>query len=151
MKVIKVFIAILILAVVGAAIAGVVVDNLTSAEIEKQIKMIDVPSNTTIDASVSRTGKLSDPNGPLEFYGAVLLQSKTDYGSLKAYYSSNSPDGLSIQVVILEMAKNTFGDKFPEDLRFSHHDNSPKNYYIAYAFGTGQSPFPMMDYRTYFG
>ena len=59
MKVIKVFIAILILAVVGAAIAGVVVDNLTSAEIEKQIKMIDVPSNTTIDASVSRTGKLS--------------------------------------------------------------------------------------------
>ena len=140
MKVIKVFIAILILAVVGAAIAGVVVDNLTSAEIEKQIKMIDVPSNTTIDASVSRTGKLSDTNGPLEFYGA-----------LKAYYSSNSPDGLSIQVVSLEMAKNTFGDKFPEDLRFSHHDNSPKNYYIAYAFGTGQSPFPMMDYRTYFG
>ena len=151
MKAIKVFIAILILAIVGAAIAGVVVDNLTSAEIEKQIKMIDVPSNTTIDASVSRTGKLSDPNGPLEYYGAVLLQSKMDYGSLRAYYSSHSPEGLSVEVVSMEMAKNTFGENFPDDLRFSHHDDSPKNYYIAYAFGTGQSPFPMMDYRSYFG
>ena len=51
----------------------------------------------------------------------------------------------------MEISKNTFGENFPDDLRFSHHDDSPKNYYIAYAFGTGQSPSTMMDYRSYFG
>lgn len=151
MKFLKVFIAILLLGVVAAAISGVVVDNMTSSEIEGQIKAVELPANTSIDASISRTGKLSDPNGPLEFYGAVLLQSTNNYGSLKAHYSSNSPEGISIQVVSLAQAKQEFGDKFPEDLRFSHHDNAPENYYIAYAFGLGKTPFPMLDYRSYFG
>ncbi len=151
MKAIKIFFAILILAVVGAAIAGVVVDNMTSANIESQIKSIDLPSNTSIDASTSRTGKLRDPNGPLEFYGAVLLQSNNDYGSLKAYYRDHSPEGLNLQVVKLVDSRKEFGDNFPADLRFSHHDAAPDHYYIVYDFGLGESPFPMMDYRSYFG
>ena len=151
MKVLKIFIAIIILALIGAVIAGVVVDNITSSDIEGKIKAIPVPENTTVDSSVSRTGKLSDPNGPLEFYGAVLLQSNADYGSLKSYYANNSPEGLTVQVVSLENAKKELGENFPADLRFSHHDSAPDHYYIAYAFTTGTSPFPMLDYRSYVG
>lgn len=151
MKAIKVFFAILILAIVGAAVAGVLVDNKTSMDIENSIKKIPLPSNTTVDASVSRTGKLRDPNGTLEFYGAVLLQSNNDFGTLRGYYRDHSPDDLNLKVIKLADAKKQFGSKFPDDLRFSHHDTAPEHYYIVYDFGVGQDPFPMLDYRSYFG
>lgn len=149
MKAIKVFFAILIIAVLGAAVAGVIVDNQTSANIESAIKGIELPSNTTIDASVSRTGKLRDANGPLEFYGAVLLQSNNDFGTLKGYYRDHSPEGLNLKVIKLADSQKEFGENFPADLRFSHHDTAPDHYYIVYDFGLGESPFPMMDYRSY--
>ena len=75
MKVVKVFLVLVVLALLGALATGFIVDELTSADIESKLKAVDVPTSggSSISASISRTGKLSDPNGPLEFYGAILL------------------------------------------------------------------------------
>ncbi len=155
MKFVKVLVGILILAIVGALVAGIVVDNITSADIEGKLKAIETPTSGTktaaIVGSISRTGKLSDPNGPLEFYGAILLETDIDYGALVGYYRDKSDDDLDIKVVSQEQAKATFGDDFPEDLRFSHHDSAPKGFYIVYAFGRPRDPFTMLDYRSYIG
>ena len=151
MKVVKVFLVLVVLALLGALATGFIVDELTSADIESKLKAVEVPTTggSSISASISRTGKLSDPNGPLEYYGAILLQTKMDYPSVVSYYKTKSTDDLDIKVVSQEQAKATFGDDFPEDLRFSHHDVSPKGYYIVYAFGKGRDPFPMLDFRSY--
>lgn len=151
MKFVKILIGILIIAIAGALVAGVLVDNKTSSDIENKLKAIELPNATTIESSVSRTGRLSDPNGPMEFYGAILLQSNTDYGSLKAHYRDRAPEGLNCNVVSLAEAQSTFGSDFPAELRFSYHDKSPEHYYVVYAFGKGEEPFPMLDYRSYIG
>lgn len=155
MKFVKIFFGILVLAIVGALLSGILMDNFASSDIESQLKSIEPPANgtktSTIVDSVSRTGKLSDPNGPLEFYGAVLIESNVDYGSIKGYYNDKSTDELNIKVVSQKEAEDTFGSDFPKELRFSHHDSAPDGFYIVYAFGKGKDPFPLLDYRAYFG
>ena len=153
MKFVKVFVGIIILAIVGALVAGLLVDNFTSSDIEGKLKAIEPPASGTktssIVDSVSRTGKLSDPNGPLEFYGAILIESSVDYGSIVGYYKDKSTADLDIKVVSQKQAADTFGSDFPKELRFSHHDSSPDGFYIVYAFGEGNDPFPLLDFRAY--
>lgn len=150
MKAIKVLIALILLAVIGCAISGVVVDNFTSMNVETSLKSIPLPENTTVDASISRTGKLTSDYGPLEYYGAILLQSNQSLGGLRSYYSTKAPEDLDVKIVSLKNVKQSELKDLDPDLRFSHHDNSPDNYYILYSFAEGQDPFPKFDYRTYF-
>ena len=150
-KVVSTVIVLLILAVLGAAVAGVLVDNSTSQNIEKEISAIKLPDSTTIDASISRTGKLTVKNGALQFYGAVLLKSGEPIGLIQSHYKNEYKGDLELKVIPLAQARAEFGDDFDPELRFSHHEGAPDGYYIAYAFANGQDPFPMLDYRTYFG
>ncbi len=150
-KIISVILVFVILLITGAAITGVVMDNIASQNVESEIKSIELPLNTTVEGSVSRTGKLTSSSGALEFYGAVLLKSTYPLGQIKSYFSSNYSGDLDIKVIALSEAPTCFGAEFPPELRFSHHDSAPDGYYIVYAFVDGQDPFPMLDYRSYFG
>ncbi len=151
-KVITLIVVVLVLLVLGAGVSGVVVDNLTSQNIENELKSIDLPLNTTVESSVSRTGKLTSSSGPLQYYGAVLLNSTLPLGQINSYLTANYKGELNIKVINLSDAPNCadFGAGFEPELRFSYHDEAPNGYYIVYAFGEGQDPFPMLDYRTYF-
>ncbi len=151
-KVISVIIVFVILLVAGAAVTGIVVDNMTSQNIENELKSIELPLNTTIEDSVSRTGKLTGPSSSLEYYGAVLLKSTYPLASLNSHYKAAYKGDLDIKIISLRDAPDCmdFGADFAPELRFSHHDASPEGYYMVYAFGEGQDPFPMLDYRSYF-
>ncbi len=151
-KVISLIVVFVILLVAGAAVVGVVMDNVTSQNIESELKSIELPSNTTVEGSVSRTGKLTSTDGPLQFYGAVLLKSTYPLAQLNSHFATKYTGDLNIKVIDLKDAPNCvdFGAGFDPELRFSYHDEAPKGYYILYAFGEGQDPFPMIDYRSYF-
>lgn len=142
------FLVILILLAVGTFVTAIIVDNTTSSNIEAELKSIPLPKNTSIEASVSRTGKLTT-HGSLQFYGALFIRSTNSLGELRLYYENNYKGDLAVNVINFNDARSEFGEEFPEDLRFGYH-SSGKNYYIIYAFGNGQDPFPMLDYRTYF-
>lgn len=154
-KFLSVFFVVIILGILGAAVAGVLVDNSTSQNVEKEISSIKLPDGATIDASISRTGKLTVKNGALQFYGAILIKSPEPLGLIQSHYKTEYKGDLipadELKVISLSQAKATFGDDFDPELRFSHHDATPDGYYIVYAFVNGQDPFPMLDYRTYFG
>ncbi len=151
MKAIKVIIVILVFAVVGFAVASIFVDNFTSSSIESSLKGIAVPQNSSVDASVSKTGKLNQ-TAVLQYYGAILVKSSMPLGNIRSYYNANKPaDIAEINVINLADGKSVLGDTFPGDLRFSQHDAAPNGYYIVYSFGEGQMPFPMGDFRSYVG
>ncbi len=151
-KVISLIVAFVILLVAGAAVAGVIMDNTASQNIESELKSIELPTNTTIEASVSRTGRLTSSSGSLEYYGAVLIKSTYPYAQLQSHFKTAYTGDLDIRLIELKNARDCvdFGAEFDPELRFSYHDESPNGYYILYAFGEGQDPFPMLDYRTYF-
>lgn len=154
-KFLSLFFVLIILGVLGIAIAGVLVDNSTSQKVEKEISAIKLPDGATIDATTSGTGKLTVKNGALQFYGAVLIKSSEPLGLIKSHYQKEYKGDLipkeDLMVIPLSQAKGVLGPDFPEDLRFSYHDSAAEGYYMIYAFVNGQDPFPMFDYRTYFG
>lgn len=145
----SVLIVLIILAVLGAAVAGLVVDNMTAQNIENELSSVELPMNTTIVATASRAGKLTSKNGPLEFYGGVLLQSSLPLAQINSHYNAAYKGDLDIKVISLDQAPGVFGNVFPSELRFGYHDSAPKGYYMVYAFAEGEDPFPMLDYRTY--
>ncbi len=142
------FLVLVVLAAVGTLVAAIIVDNTTSSNIEEELKSIPLPKSTSIQASISRTGKLTG-TGSLQYYGALFLKSNLSLGELQLYYDQNYKGDLAIKVISFDSAPNEFGENFDKDLRFGYH-SSGKNYYILYAFAAGQEPFPMLDYRTYF-
>ena len=151
MKAIKVIFALILIAVIGAGIVGFFVDNATSKDLTDNLSAIPLPVNTTIEATTHKTGRLN--TSALQFYGAVLLRSTQPYAKLKSYYKAKAPADLDYRILRLKDAKTDpeFKDLDPE-LRFSYHDEMPENYYILYSMTTtGKQPFPMMDYRSYFG
>lgn len=150
MKAIKVIIVLLIFAVVGAAVAAIIVDDMTSSNIESALNSIAAPQNTTVDGSVHQTGKLTSDDTVLRYYGAILIKSTTPLGQLRGYYAANKPAEIAdINVIALSESKNVLGENFPKELRFSHHDDAAKDYYIVYSFAEGQMPWPMLDFRSY--
>ncbi len=149
-KFLSILFVFVILAILGAAITGVVVDNITSKNVENELSSIELPDNTTIDSTISRTGKLTVKDGALQFYGAVLLKSSSPYALLQSHYTTEYKGDLEIKLIPLSTAKAEFGEDFDSALRFGHHDGQPEEYYLLYAFTEGQMPFPMLDYRSYF-
>lgn len=149
MKVIKIFFVLIIFAIVGGLVAGYVVDELISKNIESALNDITVPANTTVDSSISKTGKITNQDGGLQFYGAILLQSNEKLGTLRSYYKSHAPQGIDLEVINLADSKKIFGENMPSELRFGYHDKAPENYYIVYAWGEAQLPYTMLDFRSY--
>lgn len=150
MKAIKVFCVILVFAIVGVAVAAIIVDDMTSANIESALNSIAAPQNSSIDGSVHKSGKLTPDDTVMRFYGAILVKSSLPLGQLRSYYSGNKPAELTdINVINLSDSKSVLGENFPSDLRFGHHDDAAKGYYIVYSFAEGQMPFPMCDFRSY--
>lgn len=140
-----------IFAILGLAVSGFVVDEMTSKNVENALNTIAPPANSSVESSVSKTGKIHN-TGAIEYYGAILVQSTQPLGNLRSYYNSNKPAELSnIYVCALAdyKADPNIGETFPKDLRFGYHDDAPENYYIVYSWGEGQMPFPMFDYRSY--
>lgn len=144
------FFVILILAVVVGAIVGLVGDNMNAQGIENELKSINFPTGTTVVSSTSSVGRLTVPNGPLQFYGGVLLQSNESAGELLSLIQAKYNGDLDYKLIPLANAPAEFGTDFPSELRFGYHDSAPKGYYLLYAFGEGQDPLPYLDYRFYF-
>ena len=152
-KAFTVIVVLLIFAIVGVAVAGIVVDEMTSKDLQAKLNSIAAPANSSVADSISKTGKIHH-TGALEYYGAILVQSQQNLGQLRSYYNANKPAELN-NIYVCALADYSsdpnLGDSFPPELRFSHHDAAPQNYYIVYTWGEGQMPFPMFDYRSYVG
>ncbi len=144
------FFVIVIVGIFGCAITGLVADNIKAQNIEKELADVELPTGTTMVTSISRVGRLTVPNGPIQFYGAVLLQSNESAGELLSSFQSKYKGDLDYKLIPLEEAPEEFGTDFPKDLRFNYHDSAPKGYYMVYAFADGDDPFLYMDYRYYF-
>ncbi len=142
------FLVVLVLLIVGTLVTAIIVDNTTSSNIEAELKSIPLPSGTSIQASASQTGKLTNV-GSLQYYGGLFLKSNLSLGELRLYYDEKYKGDLAIKVISFDDAETEFGKDFPKELRFGYHSKG-KGFYILYAFAPGQDPFPMLDYRTYF-
>ncbi len=149
MKFIRIFFVLIIFAVVGAIVSGFIVDNMIASNIEAALNDIPVPQGTTIEASISKAGKITTTDGGLQFYGAILLQSTQGLGALRSYYKSRQPEGIDLDVINLKDSKLMLGENMPDDLRFSYRESNPSNCYIVYAWGEPQLPFTMFDIRSY--
>lgn len=149
-KFFSILIVLIIFGAIGALVAGFVVDDLTSKNIESTLNSINPPANSTVVQSVSQTGRITTKVGALQYYGAILVQSSQPLGVVRAHYEvTNKPEDLDVKVIPLSESTATFGNDMDGKLRFSHHDSAPNGYYIVYAFAEGQMPFPMLDYRSY--
>lgn len=150
-KFMSILFVLLLFGFIGLLAASFIIDDMTSKNIESTLNSISPPSGTTIEQSVSRTGKITTKNGAVQYYGAILLQSNQPYAVLKGYYEkANKPEQYDVTLISLSDAASYFGPNMPGELRFSHHDSAPDGYYIVYAFGEAQMPFPMFDFRSYF-
>ena len=117
------------------------VNDSLAKDVEKQLKIIELPDKTEMIESLSIAGKIVGNGNGMQYFGAILIKSEKTLDELSAYYSGKL-DGILVKEQKSKEIEFTHGD-----VSFSSNINEEGNYFIVYLFGDGIFPFSELDIR----
>ena len=141
---IRIVFAVIFASVILFLILCPIINNLSAKHIVAEIKSVPLPQDTQVVENFSQAGKLVGNGNGMQFFGAVLIESKLSLEELDNHYSSYRETPWDYVVKI----QNVQNIDVIEHGTFSFEtDVSNGNFYIVYSWGNGISPFQEFDLR----
>ena len=143
-KGIIVILAILFAAAILFLFSCPIVNNFSAKRIIADINSVPLPQDTQMIEQFSQAGKLVGNGNGMQYFGAILIESKLSFEDLDTYYSSyrETPWEYIVEV------QDTQNIEVIEHGTFSFEtDVSNGQFYIVYSWGNGISPFQDFDLR----
>lgn len=121
-----------------------IVNDISARRIIADIESVPLPQDTQMAEQFSQTGRLVGNGNGMQFFGAILIESKLSLEDLEKHYSlyRKTPWDYIVE------AQDTQSVDVIEHGTFSFEtDVSDGKYYIVYSWGNGISPFQDFDLR----
>ena len=144
-KLIRYTTAALVILAVLFVISIPIVNNITAVITLQAIEKIPLPESTEHIESISCAGKLTGNGNGMQYFGAVLVKSGLSEDELDRYYSAYRKN--EWQYIVGTQTSNDIAQVEHTPLKFGSKLSHGDNYYIIYTWGTGITPFSLLDIR----
>lgn len=143
-KGIRIILAVIFASIILVLILCPIINDISAKNIIVEIESVQLPQDTQIVESFSQAGKLVGNGNGMQFFGAILIESKLSLEDLDNHYSlyRKTPWDYVVKIQNIQnidvIEHGTFSFKT---------DVSNGNYYLVYSWGNGISPFKDLDLR----
>ncbi len=121
-----------VLLIMGLAVP--ITNNALAMGLAKDVEALSLPRGTTVVDTTSLAGRLTNPYGSVQYFGAALIKSDCSLEELRAHYM-----GQSAGAAVYRVQKQT-GQEITVlgEYKLSFHESVGKDgYYIVYAIQNG--------------
>ena len=137
------------LAAAGCLLLVPAVNDSTAGEVLSALESCPLPPDTQLCGSVSAAGKLNGNGNGMQYFGAILLDSRLSLSELDAYYGQYRTDAWSYLVAPQDGARILMIEHQNISFDVQMDDTGASHYFIVYTWGSNDFPLRELDFRGY--